>query len=45
MEGQDTAFIKYKINLPAKWNKPFKSEEITKLKIYVNNTDFLKLET
>jgi len=42
MEGQDTAFIKYKINLPTKWNKPFKSEEITKLKIYVNNKDFFE---
>ena len=42
MVGQDTAFIKYKINLPAKWDKPFKFEEITKLKIYVNNKDFFE---
>jgi len=42
MEGQDTAFIKYKMCLPTKWDKPFTSEEITQLKIYANDNNYFE---
>jgi len=48
MVDPDIAFIKYKVNtkvqyfLPTKWGKQFNVGDITKLKVYVDNTDFFE---